>query len=385
MKELQVSWIKIAFFMVVTDAYRLAWQVWSNTTLKKMLKEEMDDFVGVRVGYSSSSKLDRIASNDNVNRAFWEVLDFPTKTVILADHVTRKEYFALEERYVRELASLKLEFDSSLDDPYWGKIIVRAVKTRVHCVATLLLSKIVRTLSRLQNNFEVDSGGECKVRYRSNPNKSRESDACIALLNTDDLRFIAVLESAYSESAKITEQEFEQGLRWYFENDDDINLVIGVYVTYIPPSMESPDHLPMVLVVLHRNDSIDPQRIHFGQDADHSQPIEFTVDCPTLFGMNEIPTEFPQVFTIDIRYLMPFILSEIHALREMRKNDSEESLEDDGPKASKKKKKSSKKRKGGQLDDHFRYSKDQDRKPGPGGGGGGRILRSSSRILRQRG
>jgi hypothetical protein len=344
--------------------------------------EEIDDFVGVE--YSSSSKLDRISSYNNVNRAYWELLDFPTKTVILADRVHRNEYYALEEKYVRELTSLKLEFDPSQEDPDWGKIIVKAVKTRVHCIPTELMSDIVTTLSRLQNNFVVRTGAELRVEFRSNRKRSREADSCIILRTASGPRFIAVFESAYSESAMVTEQEFEKGLSWYFENDDDINLVIGVYVTYTPPNMELPDRLPMLLIVLHRNDSIDPQRISFGQDANHSRPIEFTVDCPTLFGMDEIPIGFPQFFTIDIRYLLPDILSQINSLREKRrtyKKDSEESSEDgDELKASKKKKKPSKKRKG-QRDDHFRDSKNQDRKPGPGGGGGGRILRSSSRPI----
>jgi hypothetical protein len=295
-----------------------------------------------------SSRLYRISSCENVSRAYWELLDFPTKTVILADQVHRKEYYALEEQYVRQLSRLKLEFDPTQNDPDWGRIIVKAVKTRVHCIPTELICDIAMTISQLQNDFIVRTGAELRVDDRLNPNQSRASDSCIILRTESGLRFIAVLESAYCESAKMTEQEFEKGLSWYFENDNDINLVIGVYMVYTPPSMELPDCIPMTLIALHRNNSIDPQRIPFGQDANHNQPIELTVDCPTLFGLEEIPTGFPQSFTIDIRYLLSDILSQINYLREMSQICKKDSEDGDGLKTPKKEKKPPKKRRKGQ-------------------------------------
>jgi hypothetical protein len=74
-------------------------------------------------------------------------------------------------------------------------------------------------------------------------------------------------------------------------------------VTYVPPSHELPDQLPMILLVLHRNESIHPQRISFGQEANHDQPIEFTTDCHALFGAYQLDHDFPPTISIDMRYL----------------------------------------------------------------------------------
>jgi hypothetical protein len=47
---------------------------------------------------ASSSRLDRIASWSNVDRAYWEMLEFPTKTVILADDILSRGFLCFERR-----------------------------------------------------------------------------------------------------------------------------------------------------------------------------------------------------------------------------------------------------------------------------------------------
>jgi hypothetical protein len=206
-------------------------------------------YSGDTVSYSSSSsRLDRIASWSNVDRAYWEKLEFPTKTVVLADHVSLEGFDALKEGYIRELTKLKIDFVPSSDDPEWGSIVVRASKTRVHGISTGIFSRVYANLLRffLQDSYIVECRAETSI---GNAHPYREPDAHLLLHTAENLTcIIAVLESAYSETATVSQEEFEDELRWYFENNDEINLVIGSYVTYIPPSHELPDQLPMTLI-----------------------------------------------------------------------------------------------------------------------------------------
>lgn len=185
-----------------------------------------DDDTGRIILSAASSRLDIIASSSNVNRAYWEMMEFPTKGVILADHVSLKDYCALKDEYIRELASLKLDFVPEIDDPDWGSIIVRATKTNVHFAATVLIYDIATTFDRLLKQYRIQTGGEARIKDRLHPKHSRESDASIVVHSLNGRRIIAVLEAAYSESAKISEQEFEEDLKWYFESSDHINLVL---------------------------------------------------------------------------------------------------------------------------------------------------------------
>ena len=129
-----------------------------------------------------------------------------------------------------------------------------------------------------------------------------------------------MFESAYSESASSTLDEFEARLLWYFDNNDDINVVIGSYITYVRPSAVLPAVLPMTLVVLHRNGTDSPnnparpQRISFGTDADHTKPIEFVIHLPTLFGDQPAPVA-PESISVDIRYLRARIIATIQESR----------------------------------------------------------------------
>jgi hypothetical protein len=179
-----------------------------------------------------------------------------------------------------------------------------------------LLYDITCTFAQiLKQQYRIQTAGQVSIKDRLNSYISRESDSSIIVHSENFRRIIAVLESTYCESAKINEQEFEEDLEFYFENSDEINLVIGVYVMYIHPSLKKlPDCIPMKIIVLHRKNSIPPQRLSFGQDANHDQPILINIDCRAIFREYQL-VDFPESFSKDIRYLMDDILYEIKSLR----------------------------------------------------------------------
>jgi hypothetical protein len=140
-----------------------------------------------------------------------------------------------------------------------------------------MLSDIVSEINFiLKNRNFVQTRAATKIRI--NRWQSREPDAHIIVMGEEKDNIVAVLESAYSETATTSLEEFQDELSNYFVICAGINVVIGVFNPFIAPGIPRlAVPLSMSLIVLHRGNGIAPQVIQFGEDAGQTDPVLFTI------------------------------------------------------------------------------------------------------------
>jgi hypothetical protein len=277
------------------------------------------------------AKNNSIASTANVERAYWGKIEFPDKTVVLVNNLSFHEYCVLTETHCRQLSKLKLEFEPYQEiRPDWGKIVVKASKTFVHGIPGRLLSDIATEITLiLQNGDLVAVGPETPIPI--DQRHSREPDAHLVMMSDKKDYIVVVLESAYSETVVTSLEEFQDELADYFVIHTEINVVIGVYIPYVAPGIpQLPVPLSMSLIVLHRGNAIAPQVIPFGEDADHTHPIQFTIDTAILFAnTTQVPGHLPRSLQFDVRKYYPRIRRAINDLRDTWKAKQENPVDDD--------------------------------------------------------
>jgi hypothetical protein len=321
-----------------------------------------------------------IASESNVERAFWEKLETPEKTTVLSENLSFNEYRVVTEMYYRQLSKLKLEFEPYDENrPNWGRIIVKASKTPVHGIPTALLGEISSRVHLILQRENILSP-RAETRIRRDARHYREPDAHMVVRTGVNRFIVAVLESAFSQTVQTSLDEFQEELAEYFVNEAHINVALGVYIPYVAPSaIHLPVPLRMILIVLHRDDAIAPQVIPFGENANHDNPILFTIDTSTLFAnAAPVPANLPQSLQFDIRDYYAEIRNSINDLRdewrtmqESRDDDDDDDNDDDDDDYDTKQKKRTNRKRKNQSSIGCREPKRQDRKPDDGNGRGG--------------
>jgi hypothetical protein len=235
--------------------------------------------------------------------------------VVLAENLSFNEYYVLTEMYRLQSSKLKLEFEPYDENrPNWGRIIVKDSKTGI---LSGLLGEISTSVHLLLQREDLLSprGG---TRIRRDARHYREPDSHMFIGAGANRFMVAVLESAFSQTVGTTLDEFRDELAEYFVIGDHINVALGVYIPYVAPSAaQVPVPLQMTLIVLHRDDAIAPKVIPFGENADHENPILFTIDTPTLFANAAlVPENLTQSLHFDIRDYYSEIRNYINDLRD---------------------------------------------------------------------
>jgi hypothetical protein len=258
-----------------------------------------------------------LLSRSEIEDAYFTKVEFPEQRIILRGCVRLDEFEYFEQHHQKMLGGLKLLFDPSLEDENIGSIIVEKLKkTSAHSSATSFLTLLRDNLI----SFLIDMSA---VYIQSEDNftgedehgnaKDKEPDAELVIRDeTGYGRRRVVLEVGYSESRESLLYSVRD---WYFQNSDEVNITIGIDISYVPPNQDLPDQISMTMFVFHREDLIHSQEIRFGQDVDNSQPILARFDSRALFGDDEIPAGAPPVIDVDIRILTPRILQGIHRAR----------------------------------------------------------------------
>jgi hypothetical protein len=143
----------------------------------------------------SKVRIAEIASRANVNRAYWEKVDDPAKTVVLANSLSRADFQSLNEIYFRELSCLKLKLVPIEDDSDLGRVIVRASKSSVDGIPSGLLSRLVIVIAGLlQDPFSIESRSGTTITNCDDP----EPDAHIIIRDSKQVaRIRVVLESVH--------------------------------------------------------------------------------------------------------------------------------------------------------------------------------------------
>jgi hypothetical protein len=260
-----------------------------------------------------------LLSRIELEDAYFRKVEFPEVRIVLKENVRLEDFEYFEEHQQIMLSELKLVFEPSLEDENVGSIIVEKLrKTPAHSSATIFfnflrdrLVPFMEDLSGLGSRSEDNFTGEDE---HGNV-KDKEPDAVFVVRDrTGQGRRRIVLEVGYSEPR---ESLLHSARDWYFQNAQEVNITVGIDISYVPPSHDLPDQISMTMVIFHREDAIPPQEISFGEDADRSQHIMAGFDSRALFGNDddEIPSGIPPVVQVDIRILTPWILEGIHRSR----------------------------------------------------------------------
>jgi hypothetical protein len=246
-----------------------------------------------------------VVTDEEINRAFREKIEVPQDRVVLKENVTFDQFedFGLCEH--KRLRGMRIMLDTKAEDDEFGDIVVRTVNTPVHACAAAIVNLFCSDIMKY-----VDDGVIMIMGYgipRRDFYGYQEPQMMLDVCGPNGKLYVGMaIEAAYQEPP----EWLVQSLELYFENDDEIQIAMGIQVKFVHLSDPMPDQIPMTLYIFYRDNPELDQEIEFGSDVDHSHPILASLDTSILFKGN-VPPGMPNIIQVDIRSRMKQIMMSI--------------------------------------------------------------------------